>query len=106
MPPFKIQNIMDSNKIVTNKMLASLMLPSVSKLLMKLYGTTPIILSDEEIKTAMLGIKCECKARIESIPNCSEEYKRQQEQYLENIVHWMEESFLLANAAERQMQNV
>ena len=94
--------MLDQNKIIENRLLAILMLPSINKLMQKLFGGTPIMISDEEIGTALLGIKCDCKAQIEAIPDADEEYKRAQEQNLENLMYWLEEILKQANKFERE----
>lgn len=94
----------DQSKIIENRLLAVLMFPSINKLMHKLYGDATISISDEEIKTALLGIKCDCKARIEGIPDADEEYKRTQEQNLENLMHWLEEILKQANKHEQEVK--
>ena len=95
----------NQNKIIENRLLAILMFPSINKLMQKLYGTTPITISDEEISTALLGIKCDCKASIEALPDADDEYKRTQEQNLENLIYWLEEMLKQANKHEQEIKS-
>lgn len=90
------------SKIIENRLLAILMFPSINKLMQKLFGGTPIKISDEEIETAILGIKCDCKAQIEATPDADEEYKRTQEQNLENLMYWLKEILKQANKFDRE----
>lgn len=94
----------DQSKIIENRLLAVLMFPSINKLMHKLYGDATISISDEEIRTALAGIKCECIARIEATPDADEEYKHTQEQNLENLMHWLEEILKQANKHEQEIK--
>lgn len=94
----------DQSKIIENRLLAALMFPSINKLMHKLYGDATISISDEEIKTALIGIKCECKARIEATPNTDENYKHAQAQNLENLMYWLEEILKQANKHEQEIK--
>lgn len=92
----------NQSKIIENRLLAILMFPSISKLMQKLFGEVSITISNDEITTALLGIKCECKARIEALPDTDEKYKRAQEHNLENLMYWLEEMFKQANKYEKE----
>lgn len=94
----------DQSKIIENRLLAALMFPSINKLMHKLYGDATISITDEEIKTALMGIKCECKARIEATPDADEEYKHTQEQNLEGLMYWLEEILKHANKHEQEIK--
>ena len=94
----------DQSKIIENRLLAALMFPSINKLMHKLYGDATISISDEEIKTALIGIKCDCKARIEATPDADEKYKHAQEKNLENLMYWLEEILKQANKHEQEIK--